>query len=55
MVWTSWISKKGGILEKALGGGWGWGGVDLEKEGGMNPLTNYGRHCKFYGGSMAEI
>ena len=31
---TSWISRKGGLLEK------GWG-VDLEK-GGMTPLTNYG-------------
>ena len=29
---TSWISKKGGILER--------GGGDLEK-GGMSPLTNY--------------
>ena len=29
---TSWISRKGGILEK--------GGGDLEK-GGMNPLTTY--------------
>ena len=29
---TSWISKKGGILER-------WGGY-LEK-GGMSPLTNY--------------
>ena len=31
---TSWISRKGGILE--IDGGRG----DLEK-GGMNPLTNY--------------
>ena len=31
---TSWISRKGGILEK---------GVDLEKGGCMNPLTNYVR------------
>ena len=30
---TSWISKKGGILERG-------GGGDLEK-GGMSPLTNY--------------
>ena len=30
---TSWISRKGGILEKGAGG-------DLEK-GGMTPLTNY--------------
>ena len=30
---TSWISRKGGILEK---------GVDLEKgAGGRTPLTNY--------------
>ena len=30
---TSWVSRKGGILEKG-------GGVDLEK-GGMTLLTNY--------------
>ena len=29
---TSWISRKGGILEK---GGW-------PRKGGMTPLTNYG-------------
>ena len=34
---TSLISRKGGILEKA-----GGGGGDLEK-GGMTPLTNYVR------------
>ena len=30
---TSWISRKGGILEKDGGGEWGGGGCDLEKEG----------------------
>ena len=37
---TSWISRKGGILEK--------GGFDLEKKkgGGMNPLTDYGVSLK---------
>ena len=32
---TSWISRKGGILERE-----GGEGVDLEK-GGMTPHTNY--------------
>ena len=31
---TSWISRNGWNLRKG-------GGVDLEKGGGMNPLTNY--------------
>ena len=30
---TSWISRKGGIIEKRE--------VDLEKGGGMTPLSNY--------------
>ena len=33
---ASWISRKGGILEK--GGG---GGADLEEEGGYDPISNY--------------
>ena len=37
---ASWISRKGGILEKG-------GGVDLEKGGGMTPLTNYDLGCYF--------
>ena len=43
---TSWISKKGGILEK------GGAGFDLEK-GGVTPVTNYGRE-KVHWGKMAS-
>ena len=39
---TSWISRKGEIIEKG-------GGVDLEKGGGMTPLTNYVTEDVFLG------
>ena len=46
---TSWISTKGGILEK------GWG-VDLEM-GGYDPLTHYGKRIfslKFINNSASK-